>query len=228
MASALNSQPEQFEIARQAMIDSQIHPMGVVSDKLLAAFMDVPREMFVLPEMQHICYCDEDIQIASGRYMIEPSVLARMIQALKPKSDHVALTIGSGMGYAAAILSQLVSTVVALEEDLVLIKQAQSSWDNLSYCNIVAVTGPQIEGAPVNAPYDVIIMNGSVAQIPLEIKRQLNIGGYLVAPVKMAGHTMAKVTLVERVKEDVFSETVLFDAGTPYLKGFEPVSEFVF
>lgn len=228
MVPVLNSQPEHFEIARQVMIDSQIHPMGVVSESLLAAFMDVPRDMFVPLEMQHICYCDEDVPIASGRYMMEPSVLARMIQALEPKSEHVALTIGTGMGYDTAVLSRLVSTVVALEEDVTLLGQAQSTWDNLSYCNIVAVTGPQNAGAPVNAPYDIVMINGAVADIPLDIKQQLNIGGRLVAPVKKAGQAMAKVTLVERVKEDSFSETVLFDSGTPYLNGFEPKPEFIF
>ena len=142
MTPVANLSPNNFEMARQAMIDSQIHPMGVVSEKLLQAFADVPREMFVPQALQQICYCDEDIEIASDRYMMEPSVLARMIQALQPESKHVALTIGSGIGYNAAILSQLVSTVVALEEDMTLIEQAQPSWDALSYCNIVAVTGP--------------------------------------------------------------------------------------
>ncbi len=228
MDSALNPTEDSFQMARQAMIDSQIHPMGVVSEKLLATFADVPREMFVPEALQHICYCDEDVQVTPGRYMMEPSVLARMIQALKPQTNHVALTIGSGTGYNTAILSHLVSTVVALEEDMELVKQAQSIWDKLSYCNIVAVTGPQGEGAPVNAPYDIIMMNGSVAEIPLEIKQQLNIGGRLVAPIKPDGRMMAQVTLVERVKEDVFSDVVLFDSGTPYLKGFEPEKEFVF
>ena len=80
----------------------------------------------------------------------------------------------------------------------------------------------------MNAPYDIIIINGAVTQIPLDIKQQLTVGGRLVVPVKPAGHTMARVTLVERVKEDVFSEVILFDSGTPYLKGFEPKTEFNF
>lgn len=219
---------DHFLTARQAMVDSQIHPMGVMSAELLAAFSAIPRQDFVPEEMQRICYCDEDIQIAQGRYLMEPAVLARMIQALEPSAEHVALTIGSGAGYNAAILSHLVSTVVALEEERALIDQAQASWDKLFYCNIVGVIGQQNEGAPVNAPYDIIIINGAVAKIPEDIKQQLNIGGRLVAPVKAAGQAMAKVTLVERVKENQFIETVLFSAGTPYLKGFEPKEEFIF
>ncbi len=224
----LNSKINHFYEARQAMVDSQVHPMGIVSEKLLETMNIVPRELFVPENLQSVCYCDEDVEIAQGRYLMEPSVLARMVQALKPREDHVALTIGSGIGYNAAILSHLVSTVVSLEEEPTLIEQAQTSWDKLSYMNIAAVIGPLSEGAPVNAPYDIVIINGAVADIPQEIKAQLNIGGRLVAPVKPRGQVMAKVTLVERIDENSFSEAILFDAGTPYLQGFEPRNEFVF
>ena len=217
-----------FKTARQSMIDSQIHPMGVVSERLLQAFSDVPREIFVPEDKRGICYCDEDIKISPTRYLMEPAVLGRMIQALELKPEDVVLTIGSGVGYNAAILSKLVTTVVALEEERELIDQAQASWDQMSYCNVVAVIGPQIEGAPNNAPYDHIIINGAVAEVPDAIKRQLNIGGKLIVPVKKAGQSMAKVTLIQRIKEDAFPETVLFDAGTPYLVGFEPDKEFIF
>lgn len=219
---------QDFSLARQAMIDSQIHPMGVISEPLLEAFQAVPREMFVPEALASICYCDEDIEIAPGRYLMEPAVLGRMIQALNPNPEQVALTIGSGIGYNAAILSHLVTTVVALEEDLSLIKQAQASWDSLSCCNIVAVTGPQNEGAPVNAPYDIIVVNGSVASVPEEIKKQLTIGGRLVVPVKPASSVMADVILIERVDDENFVEKSLFSSGTPYLQGFEPAKEFVF
>lgn len=220
--------PNHFSQARQCMIESQINPMGVTSEALLRSFSNVPREDFVPENMQRICYCDEDIQVAADRYLMEPSVIARMIQAAKPTSEDVALTIGSGIGYHAAILSSLVSTVIALEEDKDLIKQAQSVWDKHSLVNIAGVSGTLSEGAPKNAPYDLIVINGAVSNIPLDIKKQLNVGGRLLAPVKVKGEVVAKVTYVERIKEDVFSDTVLFDSGTPYLAGFQPTEEFVF
>jgi protein-L-isoaspartate(D-aspartate) O-methyltransferase len=221
-------QNKEYAIARQAMINSQIHPMGVVSESLLAAFDTVPREEFVPNDKRGICHCDEDVEIMPGRYLMEPSVFARMVQACKPTADDVALSLGSGVGYNAAILSQLVSTVVALEEDQSLIKQAQASWDKFMYCNIVAVTGELALGAPKNAPYDLIIINGAVAEIPEGIKAQLSVGGRLVALVKKAGQSVAKATLIEQTHDDVFEEQILFDAGTPYLKGFEPKKEFIF
>ncbi len=217
-----------YNLAREAMIDSQIHPMGVVSEPLLNAFGIVPREDFVPEHQKGICYCDEDIEISKGRYLMEPAVLARLIQAAKPKESDVALTIGSGAGYHAAILSQLVSTVVALDEDRVLLEQAQSVWDKLSYSNIVAVIGPLIEGAPKNAPYDFILFNGAVCGVPEDIKNQMAVGGRLLALVKGAQNTAAKATLIQHISEGQFSDRVLFDAGTPYLQGFEPTKEFVF
>ena len=223
-----DAKAKQYAAARRAMIDSQIHPMGVVSEALLKAFEAVPREEFVSPGQQGICYADEDLKIADNRYLMEPSVLARLIQSAEPTKDDVVLTIGSGIGYNAAILSHLVSTVVALEDNQELIKQAQASWDKFAYCNIVGVEGNIVDGAPKTAPYDIIIINGAVCEIPQSLKEQLTIGGRLVAPVKKSGQTVAKATLVQHIKDGVFSERILFDAGTPYLTGFEPKKEFVF
>ena len=217
-----------FTTARQSMIDSQIHPMGVTSERLLSAFAQVPREEFVPDNMRGICYCDEDIEIAENRFLLEPSVMARMIEQAKPSKQDVALTIGSGIGYSAAILSSLVSTVIALEENQDLVAQAQKAWDNNDYVNIVGVQGALNLGWAKNAPYDLIIINGAVADIPEAIKQQLSVGGRIIAPIKPANEAVAKVTYVKRVNEDNFSDVVLFDSGTPYLQGFEPSKGFIF
>ena len=224
----INNRNKKFEKARTAMIDSQIHTMGVVSENILNAFYMVPREDFVPPEMQGICYCDEDIAIGGGRFLMEPSVFARLLQAANPKPDHVVLTIGSGAGYSAAILSQLVTTVVALESEQIFTQQAQSVWDKHSYCNIAGFNGELIKGVPQSAPYDMILFNGAVCAVPQEIKVQLKQGGNLYALIKKEGQTVAKATEIKHTDKGVFSERVLFDAGTPYLQGFEPKKEFVF
>jgi len=217
-----------FEKARQAMIDSQIHPMGVVSPWVLNAFDTVPREQFVPEEMQGICYCDEDLEIGGGRYLMEPSVFARLLEHADLQKDQVALTIGSGAGYSAAILSLLVSTVVAVESEEIFVQQAQSVWDKHSYCNIAGVSGALEVGAPDSAPYDTILFNGAVAQVPESIKSQLKVGGSLFALIKKAGQSVAKATEIKRISDNDYSDHVLFDSGTPYLQGFEPKKEFVF
>lgn len=217
-----------FEKARQAMIDSQIHPMGVVSEAVLNAFDTVPREEFVPEEMQGICYCDEDLEIGGGRYLMEPSVFARLLENADLKKDQVTLTIGSGAGYSAAILSLLVSTVVAVESEEIFVQQAQSVWDKHSYCNIAGVSNALETGASDSAPYDTIFFNGAVGDVPEEIKSQLKVGGSLFALIKKAGQSVAKATEIKRISENNYSDHVLFDAGTPYLQGFEPKKEFVF
>lgn len=224
----MNQANKQCEQARQSMVESQLQPMGVMCEDVLKAFSTVPREAFVPECQQGICYCDEDIEIVKGRYLMEPSVFARLTQAAELTQDDVVLTIGSGIGYNAAILSQLVSTVVALEENQDLIDSAQKSWDEHSYCNIAVIKGSLTEGAAQHAPYDVVIINGAVCDIPESIKEQLNVGGRLLALVKVAGQNVAKAVLVKQNKKGEFSEEILFDAGTPYLIGFEPKKEFVF
>lgn len=224
----MNTKTKQYEAARQCMIESQIHPMGVVSEPVLAAFKTVPREEFVPEHMRGFCYCDEDIEIAKDSFLIEPSVLARLLQAASPKKTDVALNIGSGMGYNCAVLAQLVSTVVDIDDSQDMLDTSQKNWDRLGYLNIAAIKSELYNGAAEHAPYDIILIGGAAAFISDEIKNQLKVGGRLVCVVKKAGQTMGKAILIERVEQDIFSERVLFDAATPYLRGFAPKKEFVF
>ena len=214
--------------AREAMIDSQIHPMGVVNEALLEAFARVPREDYFPENKKGISYCDEDVEFATGRFLMEPSVCARLIQAVDPQPHEVALAIGSGAGYTASILSLLTSTVIALEEEKEFIHHAQNVWNRLGYCNIAAAYGPLQQGAPVNAPYDIIIFNGAITEIPREIKEQLADNGRLVAVVRKDSNSIGKATLVQKIGTGSFSERILFDAGTPFLDGFKPRKKFVF
>lgn len=217
-----------FQKAREAMIDSQIHTMGVVSGPVLDAFATVPREAFVPEPLQGVAYCDEDLDIGGGRYLMEPSVFARLLEQAKLKPDQVVMTIGAGAGYNAAILSQIVSTVLAVEQEEIFIQQAQTVWDQMGYCNIAGLHHDLTEGAPGSAPYDVIFFNGAASEVPENILNQLSVGGSLLALIKKAGSSIAKATEIKHVQPGVFSDHVLFDAGTPYLQGFEPKKEFVF
>ena len=217
-----------FQEAREAMIDSQIHPMGVVSEEILGAFHIVPREQFVPEEKQGICYSDEDIELAQGRYLMEPAVLARLLQAAEPKKSDVALTVGSGAGYHAAILSHLVTTVIALDDDDAFLKTAQEAWDQTECSNIASLSGSLTDGMPDHAPYDLIFVNGAMSSVPQAMKEQLSVGGRLVILLKESGEKLAKAMLIQRLENDIYAEKVLFESGTPYLKGFEPEKEFVF
>ena len=214
--------------ARKAMVDSQIHPMGVSSDSILDAFLNVPREEFVPDSLKSVCYCDEDIKVSNDRYLMDPSVLARMVQKADLDKESAILTIGSGIGYNAAILSHLSGTVVALEENQDMIESAQATWDKLGYSNIAAIAGDLSDGAPKYAPYDAIFFNGAIHKLPDNVANQLKVGGKLLAIIRKDTLGLANVMLYEKTSDDNLSGRILFEAGTPFLKGFEPEKTFVF
>ena len=153
---------------------------------------------------------------------------AKMLQALDPQSDHVVLDIGCATGYSSAILSSLVTTVVALEQEHKYLEQAAKLWQEMDACNIVSFVGELAQGHAKNAPYDLIIFNGAVAEIPEHIVYQLAPGGRMIVPVKKPGQVMGDVTVIESLCEKQFSSYNLFHAGCGYLPGFEPAPAFRF
>lgn len=217
-----------FTQARTNMVDCQIHTDGVILPEVLSVFGSVPREIFLPPELQPVAYNDEDIVLSDSRVMMEPSVHARMVQACEPKPTDIALDIGCGSGYSTAILSPLVSTVVSVEPDEELLEQAKTHWNTLDACNIIMHAHDLDHGAPDEAPFDIIIVNGAVAAIPQSLVRQLSPNGRMVVVLKPADKMMGEATLVQHVGNGEYVTQSLFDAAAPYLEGFEPKKAFSF
>lgn len=217
-----------FQKARRNMVDCQIHTAGVISPAILDSFATVPRERYVPDTHKRVAYNDEDIVLEDGRILLEPSVHARMVQALDLKSTDVVLDIGGGNGYAAAILSPIVSTVIAVEDKQARIDAATEIWQAMDCCNVAGLKAPLQEGNAENAPYDAIIINGAVPQVPQTLLDQLGPEGRLIAVVRKPGKTMGEATLMRRTGNQTFSSSRLFDAGTPYLAVFAPKPEFQF
>ncbi|CAA7617300.1 Protein-L-isoaspartate carboxylmethyltransferase [Candidatus Terasakiella magnetica] len=215
-----------FAAARHMMVENQIRTNGVHATLVAKAISTTPREVFLAKAMRGFAYVDEDLPIGGGRFMIEPLVLARLLQAADVKASDVVLTIGDASGWGAAVLSRLASTVVALEQDGEFIARAAAALSELGVDNVALVQGDLTEGYPAQAPYDVIVFAGAVADIPQGIARQLADGGRLVAVVN-EGAGMGKGGLTARVG-DSFGRRVMFDAGTAYLPGFKPAPGFVF
>ncbi len=215
-----------FAAARLNMVESQLRTNKVTDLRLLAAFETVPRELFVPEPLRGIAYIDEDVALGGGRFVMEPRVLARLLQAAQPGPEDVALDLGCGSGYATAILSRLVATVVALEDDAALAAAANRTLEKLEIDNAVVVEGRLTEGYPKQAPYNVIVLGGAVAKIPPAISDQLADGGRLVAVVK-GDAGMGRATLMQR-NGGVVSSRILFDASAPMLPGFEVEPGFVF
>lgn len=215
-----------YKIARTNMIESQIRPNKVTDEVLLQAMQSLPREKFVPAHMQGFAYIDEDIDLGNGRFLQEPMVLARLIQAAMIQPSDVVLDIGCGTGYSTAVMSQMASTVVGVEQDSGLAEQAETLLKTLDITNGVIFHGDITKGYEAQAPYDVILINGSLPHVPADIFEQLVDGGRLITVLAEDGQP-GQAVLYTRIRE-IVSEKVIFDAATPFLKEFAKVEEFVF
>jgi protein-L-isoaspartate(D-aspartate) O-methyltransferase len=214
-----------FEAARRKMVDNQIRTRDVTAHSVLQAFLSVPREDFIPEKARSLAYIDADIEIAPGRYLMDPSPLAKLLQlAAISKSDAV-LEIGAGSGYISALLGHLAGSVVAVESDEALAAQAAQTLSTAGLGNVKVVQGNMEAGYASQAPYDVIFFDGSVEEVPTAIIEQLNDGGRLIAVV---GHgNAAQATLMVR-EQGLVSQSSHFNASLKPLPGFRRAKEFVF
>ena len=216
-----------YAIARQKMIENQIRPNKVTDPRILDAFERVPREQFVPRSHQSIAYADEDLHLGDGRYLIEPMILARLVQTALPDENDVALDIGCCTGYSTAVLSQLVSSVVAVESDEALVNTGNQNLADLEIDNAAIVHGPLRDGYPKQKPYSLILIAGGVEEVPEALLNQLTPTGRLVTVLHDGPGQIGRAVLFERVG-GVTSRRVIFDAGTPLLPGFAKEQGFVF
>jgi len=209
--------------ARINMVENQIRPSDVTDLRIQDALRSIPRELFLPKTVRSLAYSEERLEIVPGRRVIEPRTLAKMIQAAEIKSTDLVLVVGASTGYAAAIASRLGAAVVALEEDASLVESAVANYSHLNIDTAAAVRGPLLEGHASQAPYDVILIDGGVEQVPQALNDQLAEGGRLIA-ITMSGST-GSVQMAERAGQTV-SSRYLFDATAPLLPGFTVPKEF--
>lgn len=216
-----------FALARRNMIDGQLRPNRVTSNALLTVIADLPRERFLPEGLRSVAYADDDVSLGGGRFLMEPMVLARLIQALEPAPTDRALVVGSGRGYGAALLSRLVEAVVALESDRGLAEAAEQTIRELRIDNVQQIVAPMEAGVPASAPHDIILIEGAIREIPQPILDQLAEGGRL-ATVLAGSHGILGVARLVLKEGGVTSGRPMFDAGTPLLPGFAPPQRFTF
>jgi protein-L-isoaspartate(D-aspartate) O-methyltransferase len=214
-----------YTAARLNMVDSQLRPNTVTDPALLEAFLAVPRERFVPPAAQRTAYVDERLPLGGGRWLMPPMVLARLLQLAQIGPDDLVLDIGCGSGYAAALLARVARQVVAIDA-APLVAQAVARLRELGAGNVLAVEAPLADGYPARAPYDVILIEGGVAQLPDVIGRQLAEGGRLVT-VMGEGNGLGHAVLMSK-SGSVLSRRPVFDAAAPLLPGFERAASFQF
>ncbi len=220
-----------FTAARFHMVECQIRPNKVRNEKLLDIIGALPREIFVPPAMAGIAYIDEDLQVAPGRYLLEPMILARLLEAADIKPTDRVLDIAPATGYSTAVIASLAREVVAVENDPSLKMLAVSNLGSVQIINADVQSTPLTEGCKAKAPYDVIFINGGVEFVPDALTAQLAEGGKLVAVLWQYGPAHAAHTGEARLYEKIrgqISHRPLFDANVKLLPGFSLPKKFAF
>ena len=211
--------------ARHNMVENQIRTNRITDSIIIDAMDDIPREAYVPELYKGVAYIDAAISLGGDRYILEPLALARLTQAAAILPGDIALIIGSGAGYAAALIARIADAVVALENDKTLASKSSEILSEQGIDTVAVVSGALAKGYPTQAPYDVIFLNGAVAKVPEVILNQLAEGGRLVAI--LAEPLVGRGMLYTRTN-GVISGLHVFDANAPILLGFELKPEFVF
>lgn len=216
-----------YAAARRSMVENQIRTNRIRDPLVVQAMSDLPRELFLPEELRGVAYVDEDVPIGGGRYLIEPLVAALLLQTAEIRSDDVVLTVGCATGYLPALAAAIASAVVALEEEAERANHAGGILADLGMNTVAVVEGPLSEGYAKQAPYDVIVFAGAVAAIPETVAAQLAENGRLVAIMREDPRLFGRGGLFLKTA-GALSRRDVFDAGTPYLPGFEPQQTFTF
>jgi protein-L-isoaspartate(D-aspartate) O-methyltransferase len=223
-----------IEQARFNMIEQQIRPWDVLESSVLKLLSVVKRELFVPDAHKSLAFVDMEIPLSSpseramqlGQCMLAPRVEARMLQDLALSSTDKVLEIGTGSGYMAALLAHCCQRVVSLEIDADLVNSAKLNLNKAGISNVEVRLADGSQGLPLHAPFDAIVLSGSVAEVPHQLLQQLKIGGRLMA---IAGDAPVMcATLITRTGEAHYRTLQAWDTVAPRLQNFPEHSRFVF
>ena len=176
-----------FTAEREAMVERQLLGRGIVEPVILDAFRQVPREAFVSASDAADAYGDHPLPIQAGQTISQPYIVALMIQAAGVRPGDRVLEVGSGSGYAAAVMSRIAATVLGIERQQELVSVARGRLQRLGYANVEIVEGDGTRGWPDRAPYDAILAAASGSHVPQPLIEQLAPGGSLVMPIGNPG-----------------------------------------
>ena len=212
--------------ARFNMVEQQIRPWQVLDPQVLTVLSNVQRELFVPQAYQAMAYTDTDIPLGHGEAMAPPRVAARLMHDLHLTGTEKVLEIGTGSGYMAALLAGRAQRVVSLEINPELASNARNNLQRAGITNVDVRVADGSTGASGDAPFDAIVLGGSVAEVPQALLQQLAIGGRLLAIVGH-DHVMA-ATLFTRTADAAWDSKALWDHTAPRLQGFAEPTRFKF
>lgn len=214
-----------FAARRRMMVDTQVRPSDVTKFPILDAMLNVPREAFVPAAQKEAAYVGENIELAPGRVVLEPRTLAKILDALDVADNELVLDIGCGLGYSSAVVAHMAEAVVAVEEDEALAEEAQVLLSENGADNVVVQVGPLSAGAAEHGPYDVILVQGGVEQLPDALTDQLKTGGR-IACLFIEG-ALGSVRIGHKYDSGM-NWRFAFNAAAPVLPGFNKRPEFAF
>jgi protein-L-isoaspartate(D-aspartate) O-methyltransferase len=223
MVATMNQSNEK---ARFNMIEQQIRTWEVLDPKVLQLLHDVPRENFVAEAYQGLAFADIEIPLIDGQSMLSPKLEARILQSLNLKSTDEVLHIGTGSGYFTALLAHMAHHVTSLDIDAELSATAAFKLAENDIHNVTIELANGINGFPAKQPYDVIVFTGSSPVEPPNVRSQLKVGGVMFIVLGTA--PVMEATLIERVSETAYRQTILFETCIPELENAPQVEGFEF
>ncbi|OUS35134.1 protein-L-isoaspartate O-methyltransferase [Rhodobacterales bacterium 56_14_T64] len=212
-----------FTERRRMMVDTQVRPSDVTKYPIIEAMLSVPRENFVAGAQREAAYADQNIDLGQGRTLLEPRTLAKMLDALDVQNDELVLDVACGMGYSTAVVARMAQMVIAVEGNEELAAEAQTQLSEVGADNAIVHVAELSEGAAEHGPYDVILVQGGVEDLPQSLMAQLKDGGR-VAAIFMTG-ALGQVKIGYK-NGDQISWRFAFNAGAPVLPGFAAAKEF--
>lgn len=205
------------------MVDTQVRPSDVTKFPIIDAMLSVPREDYVPAAKREAAYIGDNVDLGGGRTLLEPRTFAKMLDALNVQPAEVVLDVACGLGYSTAVLSRLAEFVVAVEDDETRAEEAQSILSEHGVDNAAVISGVLAEGAAKSGPYDVIILEGAVEEIPVQLLDQLKDGGR-IGCLMTAGKL--EVARIGHKIDGRMNWRDVFHAGAPVLKGFAKKAAF--
>ncbi len=205
------------------MVDTQVRPSDVTSFRILDAMLSVPRELFVPSEQMDAAYAGVNVPLGRRRVVLAPRTMSKLLQAADIQPDELVLDVGAGLGYSSALAARMAEAVIALEEDADLAGEAERALSEASADNVAVTSGALVDGAPRHGPYDVVLIEGAVQEIPDALVDQLKEGGRIVAIFLEDALGTARVGYKDA---QGVSWRFAFNATAPVLPGFEKRREF--
>ena len=215
-----------FEKARFNMVEQQIRPWDVLNTQVLDLLFHVKREEFVSDKQKTIAFVDTELPLPNGSRMLEPKMEARLVQELNLAPEDKVLEIGTGSGYLTALLASFSKHVYSLDIDPAMTALAKVNLARANIHNVTLVTANGVDGLPTNAPFNAIVVGGSLPALPEALTSQLAVGGRLL--VVLGDAPSMSLTLIERESETGLRTTKLFETVLTPLKDVEQPERFAF